>query len=116
MFYTAGRKIRNLYLNDKCRTSSSRIQVGLCQAGVGARIELCGLRDGQRLIGGLDEPRLGLEVDQLSVLQPLDLQLEVGVVDGVAAERGRVGRLHLVVLRPGSDSEKYKTFLISTPG
>ena len=67
---------------------------------VAARVELRGLGDGQAVVVGLDEPRLGVEVDPPAVLEPVDLQAQVGVGHGVAAEGGGVPRLNLVRLRP----------------
>ena len=66
---------------------------------VAARVELRGLGDGQAVVVGLDEPRLGVEVDPPAVLEPVDLQVQVGVGHGVATEGGGVPRLHLVRLR-----------------
>ncbi len=78
-----------------------RVQVRLRQTGVAPRVQLGGLCDGERLVRGLDEPGLHVEVDQLRVLEPLYGQRQVRVVDGVAPERGRVPGLHLVVLDSG---------------
>ena len=68
-------------------------------ASVAAGVELRGLGDGQAVIVCLDEPRLGVKVDPPAVLEPVDLQTEVGVGNGVAAEGSGVPRLHLVRLR-----------------
>ena len=47
----------------------------------------------------LDKPRLRVELYLPPVLEPVDVQVEVGVRHGVAAEGGRVASLHLVRLR-----------------
>ena len=47
----------------------------------------------------LDKPRLRVELYLPPVLEPVDIEVEVGVRHGVAAEGGRVARLHLVRLR-----------------
>ena len=53
-------------------------------AGVAAAVQFRRLGDGQRLVIGLDEPRLRVEVDQLAVLLPVDGEKEVGVGHRVA--------------------------------
>ena len=46
----------------------------------------------------LDKPGLRVELDLPPVLEPVDVEVEVGVRHGVAAEGGRVPGLHLVWL------------------
>ena len=53
-------------------------------AGVAAAVQFRRLGDGQRLVVGLDKPRLRVEVDQLAVLLPVDGEKEVGVGHCVA--------------------------------
>ena len=55
-------------------------------AGVGAAVKLGGLGDGQAVVVGLDEPRLGVEVNPPAILQPVDVEVQVGVGNGVAPE------------------------------
>ena len=55
-------------------------------AGVGAAVKLGGLGDGQAVVVGLDEPGLGVEVNPPAILQPVDVEVQVGVGNGVAPE------------------------------
>ena len=86
------------YLNNKCCASLSRVEIRLRETGVSSRVKLGCFGDGQRLIGRLNESGLSLEIDELAVFEPFDLELEIRVVDGVATEGGRVRGLDLVVL------------------
>ena len=91
-------------LNDECGRVGSVIEHRLGAARVVARVQLGGLSDGQRLVLGLDEAGLLLEIDQFALVQPLYAEIQRRVSHGCAAERGRLAGRHLVVLWTVSDA------------
>ena len=55
--------------------------------------------DDSDVVNDLNKPRLRVELYLPPILEPVDVEVEVGVRHGVAAEGGRVASLHLVRLR-----------------